>query len=57
MILNGVEVMSGIESGLRGDQEMVVGHQDLASVMGNIGAEVLSSQRLRTDYQSEWQFL
>ena len=33
----------GIEKGLRGEQQMVVGRWDLASVMGNIGAEVLST--------------
>jgi predicted thioesterase len=46
MIFNEVAVMSGIERGLKGEQEMVVGHQDLASVMGNIGAEVLSTHRI-----------
>jgi len=38
--------MPGIELGLRGEKEMVVERQDLASVMGNIGAEVLSTHRV-----------
>jgi len=38
--------MSNIQIGLKGQEEMVVGHQDLASVMGNIGAEVLSTHRV-----------
>jgi fluoroacetyl-CoA thioesterase len=35
--------MSEIEIGLKGKKEMVVQKQDLASAMGNIGAEVLST--------------
>lgn len=31
--------MPHIQIGLKGQEEMVVEHQDLASVMGNIGAE------------------
>ena len=38
--------MSTLQVGLRGEEEMVVGPSDLASVMGNIGAEVLSTHRL-----------
>lgn len=38
--------MSGIEIGLKGEKEMVVERQDLASVMGNVGAEVLSTHRV-----------
>ena len=38
--------MADIEIGLRGMKEMVVERQDLASVMGNIGAEVLSTHRV-----------
>jgi len=38
--------MPDIQIGLKGEQEMVVGRQDLASVMGNIGAEVLSTHRV-----------
>ena len=38
--------MPHIQTGLKGQEEMVVGHQDLASVMGNIGAEVLSTHRV-----------
>ena len=38
--------MSGIEIGLKGEKEMVVERQDLASVMGNMGAEVLSTHRV-----------
>ena len=38
--------MSDIEVGLKGIKEMVVERQDLASVMGNVGAEVLSTHRV-----------
>jgi len=38
--------MPHIQTGLKGQKEMVVEHQDLASVMGNIGAEVLSTHRV-----------
>ncbi len=38
--------MPHIQTGLKGQEEMIVGHQDLASVMGNIGAEVLSTHRV-----------
>lgn len=38
--------MAGIEIGLKGEKEMVVERQDLASVMGNVGAEVLSTHRV-----------
>jgi predicted thioesterase len=38
--------MSNIQIGLKGREEMVVERQDLASVMGNIGAEVLSTHRV-----------
>ncbi len=38
--------MPHIQTGLKGQEEMVVEHQDLASVMGNIGAEVLSTHRV-----------
>jgi predicted thioesterase len=38
--------MPHIQIGLKGQEEMVVEHQDLASVMGNIGAEVLSTHRV-----------
>ena len=38
--------MGELKAGLRGEQDMIVGRQDLASVMGNIGAEVLSTHRL-----------
>ena len=38
--------MPGIEPGLRGQQEMIVERSDLASMMGNIGAEVLSTHRV-----------
>ncbi len=38
--------MPHIQKGLKGQEEMVVGHEDLASVMGNIGAEVLSTHRV-----------
>jgi predicted thioesterase len=35
--------MNGIRIGLRGTKEIVVSEKDLASVTGNIGAEVLST--------------
>ena len=35
-----------LEVGVRGKEEMVVGGDDLASMMGNIGAEVLSTHRV-----------
>ncbi len=38
--------MSNIQIGLKGHEEMVVECKDLASVMGNIGAEVLSTHRV-----------
>jgi uncharacterized protein (TIGR00369 family) len=38
--------MPHIQTGLKGQEEMVVGRQDLASVMGNVGAEVLSTHRV-----------
>jgi fluoroacetyl-CoA thioesterase len=38
--------MPKIHIGLRGEEEIVVERQDLASVMGNIGAEVLSTHRV-----------
>jgi predicted thioesterase len=38
--------MAEIEVGLKGIKEMVVERQDLASVMGNVGAEVLSTHRV-----------
>ena len=38
--------MPHIQTGLKGQEEMVVGRQDLASVMGNIGAEVLSTHQV-----------
>jgi fluoroacetyl-CoA thioesterase len=38
--------MGELKEGLRGEQELIVGREDLASVMGNIGAEVLSTHRL-----------
>jgi len=38
--------MSNIQIGLKGQEEMVVERKDLASVMGNIGAEVLSTHRV-----------
>ena len=38
--------MSNIQIGLRGVEEMTVERQDLASMMGNIGAEVLSTHRV-----------
>lgn len=38
--------MRGMEVGLRGKEEMTVDRYDLASMMGNIGAEVLSTHRV-----------
>ena len=38
--------MPEIQIGLKGQEEMVVERKDLASVMGNIGAEVLSTHRV-----------
>ena len=38
--------MAGFEIGLKGQVEMVVGFEDLASSGGNEGAEVLSTPRL-----------
>ena len=38
--------MSNIQIGMKGQEEMVVERKDLASVMGNIGAEVLSTHRV-----------
>ena len=38
--------MSNIQMGLKGKEEMIVERSDLASVMGNIGAEVLSTHRV-----------
>jgi predicted thioesterase len=38
--------MPGVEVGLKGQEEMIVEHPDLASMMGNIGAEVLSTHRV-----------
>jgi fluoroacetyl-CoA thioesterase len=38
--------MTNIKIGLEGKEEMVVERRDLASVMGNIGAEVLSTHRV-----------
>ena len=38
--------MSNIQIGLKGQEEMVVERKDLASLMGNIGAEVLSTHRV-----------
>jgi len=35
-----------VEVGLKGKEEMVVERSDLASIMGNIGAEVLSTHRV-----------
>jgi fluoroacetyl-CoA thioesterase len=39
-------MMPGMKVGLRGKEEMIVDRFDLASVMGNIGAEVLSTHRV-----------
>jgi predicted thioesterase len=38
--------MSNIQVGLKGKEEMIVERSDLASMMGNIGAEVLSTHRV-----------
>ena len=38
--------MPHIQIGLKGEEKMVVERQDLASMMGNIGAEVLSTHRV-----------
>ncbi len=38
--------MPELEIGLRGEKEIVVGEQDLASFMGNINAKVLATPRL-----------
>ena len=38
--------MPHIQIGLKGKEKMVVERQDLASMMGNIGAEVLSTHRV-----------
>jgi fluoroacetyl-CoA thioesterase len=38
--------MSNIQMGLKGKEEMIVERSDLASMMGNIGAEVLSTHRV-----------
>jgi fluoroacetyl-CoA thioesterase len=38
--------MPDIQIGLKGEEEMFVGRSDLASMMGNIGAEVLSTHRV-----------
>ncbi|NIO06247.1 MAG: hypothetical protein GTN74_17070 [Proteobacteria bacterium] len=38
--------MLRLQRGLRGEKEMVVERQDLASYTGNIGAEVLSTHRV-----------
>jgi len=38
--------MPRVEVGLKGKQEMIVERPDLASTMGNIGAEVLSTHRV-----------
>jgi len=38
--------MSEMKVGMKGFKEMVVSPQDLASVLGNIGAEVLSTHRV-----------
>ena len=38
--------MPNLQLGLKGVEEMVVERQDLASMMGNIGAEVLSTHRV-----------
>jgi len=39
-------MMPRVEVGLRGEEKMVVKRSDLASMMGNIGAEVLSTHRV-----------
>ena len=38
--------MPRVEVGLRGEKKMVVERSDLASIMGNIGGEVLSTHRV-----------
>ncbi len=38
--------MPELETGLRGEREIVVGEQDLASFMGNVNAKVLATPRL-----------
>lgn len=38
--------MPGIEIGLKGTEEMVVEQKDLASFVGNMGADVLSTHRV-----------
>jgi predicted thioesterase len=38
--------MGELRVGLRGKKEMVVGREDLASFVGNVGAEVLSTARV-----------
>ena len=38
--------MPDIRLGVRGEEEMIVERSDLASMMGNIGAEVLSTHRV-----------
>ena len=38
--------MTRLKPGLKGRSDMRVAHDDLASVMGNIGAEVLSTHRV-----------
>ena len=38
--------MPEVQIGLKGKEEMVVDRSDLASMMGNIGAEVLSTHRV-----------
>ena len=43
MMTNMGELMPLIAANLKGHKEMVVEQKDLASVTGNIGAEVLSS--------------
>jgi predicted thioesterase len=40
------EKMSNVQFGLKGQEEMIVERSDLASTMGNIGAEVLSTHRV-----------
>ena len=38
--------MQSVRVGVKGEEEMVVGRDDLASMMGNIGADVLSTHRV-----------
>ena len=38
--------MTELEIGLKGEKEMVVQPEDLASFVGNVGAEVLSTPRV-----------